>query len=85
ANIEKAGCPVPEAKEIHSDREVEKVATPDVSTCSSLAEFLDITLEETTKTMIMRVDNDYVMILLRGDHELNDVKLKSHFGTDDID
>lgn len=85
ANIEKAGCPVPEVEELNSDREVEKVATPDVATCSSLAEFLDITLEETTKTMIMRVDNDYVMILLRGDHELNDVKLKSHFGTDDID
>ncbi|WP_031548612.1 proline--tRNA ligase [Salinicoccus luteus] len=85
ANIEKAGCPVPEAKEIHSDRELEKVATPDVATCSSLAEFLDINLDETTKTMVLRVDNDYVIILLRGDHELNDVKVKSHFGTDDID
>ena len=84
ANIEKAGCPIPEAKTVESTNEIEKVATPDVKTCSALADFLDIKLEETTKTMIMKVDERYVMILLRGDHELNDVKVKTHFATDDI-
>ncbi|MFC3419690.1 proline--tRNA ligase [Salinicoccus hispanicus] len=85
ANIEKAACPVPEPVETNSSKEIEKVETPGVATCAVLAEHLDITVEETTKTMIMRIGNDYAMILLRGDHELNDIKVKSYFKTDDVD
>ncbi|MCG1008728.1 proline--tRNA ligase [Salinicoccus sp. ID82-1] len=85
ANIEKAGCPVPDHAEISSSKEIEKVETPGVSSCATLAEHLGIELEETTKTMIMRIGNDYAMILLRGDHELNDIKVKSYFKTDDVD
>ena len=35
--------------------------------------------------MIFKVDGEYIMVLVRGHHEINDIKLKSYFGTDNIE
>ena len=85
ANIEKAEVvytPNPEHTEI---KELEKVETPDVKTAQALADFLNVTLDRIIKSMIIKVDDEYVMILIRGHHELNDVKLKSFFKTENIE
>ncbi|WP_210618300.1 proline--tRNA ligase [Mammaliicoccus lentus] len=85
ANIEKAEVvytPNPEYTEI---KELEKVETPDVKTAQALADFLNVTLDRIIKSMIIKVDDEYVMILIRGHHELNDVKLKSFFKTENIE
>lgn len=85
ANIEKAEVvytPKPEHTEI---KELEKVETPDVKTAQALADFLNVTLDRIIKSMIIKVDDEYVMILIRGHHELNDVKLKSFFKTENIE
>lgn len=85
ANIEKAEVvytPNPEHTEI---KELEKVETPDVKTAQALADFLNVTLDRIIKSMIIKVDDEYVMILIRGRHELNDVKLKSFFKTENIE
>ena len=42
-----------------------------------LADFLNRPLDEIVKTMIFKVDGEFIMVLIRGHHELNDVKLKS--------
>lgn len=85
ANIEKAEVvytPNPEHTEF---KELEKVETPDVKTAQALADFLNVTLDRIIKSMIIKVDDEYVMILIRGRHELNDVKLKSFFKTENIE
>ena len=85
ANIEKAEVvytPNPEHTEI---KELEKVETPNVKTAQALADFLNVTLDRIIKSMIIKVDDEYVMILIRGRHELNDVKLKSFFKTENIE
>ena len=85
ANIEKAEVvytPNPEHTEI---KELEKVETPNVKTEQALADFLNVTLDRIIKSMIIKVDDEYVMILIRGHHELNDVKLKSFFKTENIE
>src|SRR5699024_5698658 len=85
ANIEKAEVvytPNPEHTEI---KVLEKVETPDVKTAQALADFLNVTLDRIIKSMIIKVDDEYVMILIRGRHELNDVKLKSFFKTENIE
>ncbi|WP_426366213.1 proline--tRNA ligase [Mammaliicoccus lentus] len=85
ANIEKAEVvytPNPEHTEI---KELEKVETPNVKTAQALADFLNVTLDRIIKSMIIKVDDEYVMILIRGHHELNDVKLKSFFKTENIE
>ncbi|WP_020008646.1 proline--tRNA ligase [Salinicoccus albus] len=85
ANIEKAYCPVPEPPELSAMKAFDKVATPGVTSCQTLADFLEINLEETTKTMILKVDGDFIMLLIRGDHELNDIKVRDYFGAQDVE
>ncbi len=41
---------------------------------------LEVPVDEIVKTMIFKVDGEYIMVLVRGHHEINDIKLKSYFG-----
>jgi prolyl-tRNA synthetase len=59
---------------------MQKVATPDQTRCDQVAQFLSLPLEQTVKTLVFAVDQDQgpaklFMLLLRGDHELNEIKL----------
>ncbi|KKK35311.1 prolyl-tRNA synthetase [Salinicoccus sediminis] len=85
SNIEKAACIVPEAVDSAAQEALEKVPTPGVDSCLSLAEHLNIGLMDTTKTMVVNIDGEFVMILIRGDHELNDIKVRDYFGAEDAE
>lgn len=85
SNIEKAACIVPEAVDSAAQDALEKVPTPGVDSCLSLAEHLNIGLMDTTKTMVVNIDGEFVMILIRGDHELNDIKVRDYFGAEDAE
>ena len=85
ANIEKAEV-VYHANPKHTEiKELAKIETPDVKTAQELADFLKIPLDEIVKTMIYKVDGEFIMVLVRGIHEINDIKLKAYFGTDNIE
>lgn len=85
ANIEKAEVAYTPNHEHTPLKDLEKVETPNVTTAQALADFLNVTLDKIIKSMILKVDDEYVMILIRGHHEVNDVKLKSYFKTDNIE
>jgi prolyl-tRNA synthetase len=56
-----------------------KTSTPKASKCEDVAKLLGIDLKQTVKTIALTVDNDdgskqHFMLLLRGDHELNEIK-----------
>ena len=61
---------------------LEKVPTPDCNTIESLANFLNIPKEKTAKAlMYTRVsDNKFVFVVIRGDMQLSEAKLKQHVG-----
>lgn len=82
ANIEKAECQ-PVEKSTDEMKEMSKVETPGVTSCQSLADHLDIPLGETTKTMVIKINGEFIMILVRGDQELNDVKVKAFFNAEE--
>lgn len=85
ANIEKAEV-VYEPNHKHTTvQPLEKIETPNVKTAQELADFLGRPVDEIVKTMIFKVDGEYIMVLVRGHHEINDIKLKSYFGTDNIE
>lgn len=85
ANIEKAEV-IYHPSEKHTEiAELSKIATPNVKTPQELADFLNRPLDEIVKTMIFKVDGEFIMILIRGHHELNDVKLKAYFGTENVE
>lgn len=84
ANIEKAPCVETELPK-GDLKSREKIDTPNVKSCQNLADFLDIPLKKTTKTMVIKVNDELVMLLLRGDHEVNDVKVKSFFNIEALE
>jgi prolyl-tRNA synthetase len=56
---------------------MERVDTPDQRTIEEVTRFLGVTPQDLVKTLIYVVDEEPVAVLVRGDHELNDIKLKN--------
>lgn len=85
ANIEKAEV-VYHPNEKHTEvAELEKVETPNVKTAQELADFLNRPVDEIVKSMIFKIDGEFIMFLIRGHHELNDVKVKAFFESDNVE
>lgn len=85
ANIEKAEVKY-YPNEKHTDiKSLEKIETPNIKTAQELADFLNRPIDEIVKTMIFKVDGEFMMFLVRGHHELNDVKVKTYFETDNVE
>ncbi|MCW4454274.1 proline--tRNA ligase [Flavobacterium sp. MXW15] len=75
ANVEAAiaADPAPRAA---AGEELRKVETPTQKTCEDVAALLGIALQRTVKSVaIMTADGDFVLALVRGDHEVNEIKL----------
>lgn len=85
ANVEKAEVRVPAVATSGGKLPLEKIATPDKKTIMDVAAFLDMPVESTIKTLVCsNGEGAFVMALLRGDHELNEIKLKNAMGWDEI-
>ncbi len=78
ANIEQAESrPVRENRSgENSEKPIEKVMTPGKKSVAEVAEFLNVPLQKIIKTLIYLADQKPVVVLLRGDFEVNEVKLK---------
>ena len=85
ANIEKAEVVYHPSHKHSALAELTKVETPNVKTAQEVAEYLKRPLDEIVKTMIFKIDGEFIMFLVRGHHELNEVKLKSYFGTEHVE
>src|SRR5688572_25080876 len=61
---------------------LEKVLTPDCNTIEALAGFLGIPKEKTAKALMFTRfnDNKFVFVVVRGDLQLSEAKLKQHIG-----
>ncbi len=78
ANLEKAEVPAPAANPAPAPAaEAVAVATPNVRTVEEVAAFLKVTPREIVKTLIYETDEGPVAVLLRGDHEVNEVKVRN--------
>ncbi|EGQ4273820.1 proline--tRNA ligase [Staphylococcus pseudintermedius] len=85
ANIEKAEVTYYETvNTAEALQPLEKVETPNVKTAQELADFLGQPLENIIKTMVFKVNSAFILLLVRGHHEVNDVKIKDYFKTDDV-
>ncbi|OIS60270.1 proline--tRNA ligase [Staphylococcus equorum] len=85
ANIEKAEVVYHPNKKHEDVQPLTKIETPNVHTAQDLATFLNKPLGEITKSMIFNVDGEFILVLVRGHHEINDIKLKAYFGTDNVE
>lgn len=84
ANVEKAEG-VQLSQSGAGQQALTKVHTPDQKTIAEVAEFLSRPQSTLIKTLICSDgEGQFVMALVQGDHELNELKLKNHLGWDEI-
>ena len=78
ANIELAEAVAPEGERPAATQEMTQVDTPDAKTIAELVEQFSLPVEKTVKTLLVKAAEEsghpLVALLVRGDHQLNEVK-----------
>ena len=87
ANIEAAEAPALGGRGA-ATQELAKTSTPGKTKCEAVAELLDIPLQHHVKSIALTVENEgkkeYWLLLLRADHELNEIKVTKVAGLKDF-
>jgi prolyl-tRNA synthetase len=79
ANIELAEAITTEKRSAPT-QPMQKVATPGKTTCEQVAELLKLPLQETVKAVAVMHDDEFHLLLIRGDHALNEIKTQKLVG-----
>jgi prolyl-tRNA synthetase len=78
ANVELAEAVAPREARKPAAEAMKKVPTPGKKTCEEVAELLKLPLQRTVKSVVLAVDGEkqaqLYLLLVRGDHELNEIK-----------
>ncbi|HEY5898396.1 MAG TPA: proline--tRNA ligase [Burkholderiales bacterium] len=79
ANVELAEALSPGERK-GAQETMQKVPTPGKTKCEDVAALLKLPLERTVKAVAVMHDADFVLLLIRGDHELNEIKAQKTIG-----
>jgi prolyl-tRNA synthetase len=79
ANVELAEAVSPGKRE-SATHDMRKVPTPGKTTCEDVAELLKIDLTKTVKAVAVMHDGEFHLLLVRGDHALNEIKTQKVIG-----
>ncbi|NCU64971.1 proline--tRNA ligase [Acidovorax sp. 210-6] len=92
ANMEKAEALAPQGQRPAAAAAMQKVPTPGKSTCADVAELLGVPLQTTVKSLVLATDETNAqgeivrsqvwLLLLRGDHDMNEIKVSKVPGLD---
>lgn len=74
ANVELAAAITPDTTRPSPAEEIRNVDTPKQTTCEQVAQLLDIPLQRTVKLLALMAEDRLHILLLRGDHSLNEIK-----------
>lgn len=77
ANIEMAPVVNTYEKSDEPQKEMEKVLTENKKSIEEVVSFLNVDASKCIKSLLFKVDDQHVLVLVRGDHEVNDIKLKN--------
>ena len=83
ANMEAAEC-ITDNSGMEAMDNLELVHTPEMKTIEEVAEFLHADIKHTCKAVVYQKNEDdsYVIVFLRGDHEVNETKLRNYVGAE---
>ncbi|GAB3243039.1 proline--tRNA ligase [Chitinimonas naiadis] len=84
ANVELAEALAPSAPRAAAAEPLRDVDTPKQTTCEAVAELLGIALQRTVKLIALMAEDKLQILLLRGDHSLNEVKVGKIAGMTDF-
>ncbi|MFW6410317.1 MAG: proline--tRNA ligase, partial [Halanaerobiales bacterium] len=85
ANVERAISYFSKTDKEIKEKEIDKVKTPGVTTIEDLTDFLDMSAENMIKTLAIKADGRPILALLRGEDQLNEIKLRNYLGADEIE
>ncbi len=84
ANVEMAEAAKPAIARPAGACRLEKIATPGQRTIEEVSDFLNVPPSRIVKTLAIVVEDRMLLLLLRGDHELNEVKVRKLVGLPDF-
>jgi prolyl-tRNA synthetase len=84
ANLERAEVPPPADADPSPLRPLAPVATPQRRTVEEVTAFLKISPRQLVKTLLYTAEKDTVAVLIRGDHEVNEVKVARLLGVNEV-
>lgn len=84
ANLEMAKSIDTFKQEAEEAKELTKVATPGMDTIEKLADFLKVPSTRIVKSILYIADDQKVLVLIRGDKEINEVKLGHILDADEV-
>jgi prolyl-tRNA synthetase len=85
ANVERAEVLPPAADSTEAPRPLSKVATPGARTVEEVTAYLKIAPDRLVKTLLYKTPKGPVAVLIRGDHEANEIKIKKLLGLTEIE
>lgn len=80
ANLEIAASGLKPLERLDGSKQPEEIYTPNIKTIDQLAEFLQISTERLAKSLVYKVDNTPLLILMSGNDQLNEAKLTTALG-----
>ena len=83
SNLEVAEC-VEVSLELQVPMILEELHTPNVGKIKDLVDNYNIPLEKMTKSMIYKIDDEFYLIMVRSDDEINEVKLQKLFNAQTV-
>lgn len=85
ANVERAEVLPPDASELPAPRPLTAVSTPGRRTVEEVTTFLKIAPTQLVKTLLYTSGKETVAVLVRGDHDVNEIKVKRLLGVTDVE
>jgi prolyl-tRNA synthetase len=82
ANVELAEAVAPDVGRATPAHRMEKTHTPGKTTCEDVTAMLDLPLEKSVKALALMHEEQMFMLLVRGDHQLNEIKASKIPGLD---
>ena len=82
ANVELAEAMASPLARASAAKKMQKVATPGKTTCEDVSAFLSMPLSQSVKALAIMHEDQMSMLLIRGDHQLNEVKAAKLPGLD---
>ena len=76
ANIELASSLPTRQERVEPTGIMQKISTPEKRTCAEVADYLNVPLQNTVKTLAIKANDKIYLLLLRGDHQLNELKVR---------
>lgn len=84
ANLEMAKSVDTFKQDPEDPKELNKVSTPDCDTIEKLAKFLNVPATRIVKSILYIADDQKVLVLIRGDKQINEVKLGHILDADEV-